>query len=200
MRAWGWRQFSQLTPVMLIVVITAVGCGSLADQPPQNAKQQLPFTENKPFIVPANTVIYVRLRESITSATARTGQGFAAVLDDPLLVADQTIAPQGADVTGTVVAARQSGRLNTAGYVRITLSSITLNGKTFTMQTNSALAGGGNIKNRGLGFAFLRGGTGGHLSNSFQSADSSAALGKNEVGFAADSRIGFRLTQPLTIN
>ena len=46
---------------------------------------------------------------------------------------------------GKVVAARESGHLHNAGYLRITLSSITLNGKTVPLQTNSVFVSGGAI-------------------------------------------------------
>jgi hypothetical protein len=196
MKAQSWRQF--LAPVWIAMLAAAVGCG-LGAQAPENGGQQLPFAENKPQVVAADTVIYVKLRQPVTAA-AQTGQSFAAVLDEPLLAEGQTVAPQGAEVTGKVVAARESGRLHTAGYVRITLTSITLNGKSIAIQTNSAIAGGGSFKNRD--FSFLRGGADRSLSHSFQATDSSSssATGKKEAGFDADQRIGFRLTQALNIS
>lgn len=194
MKARSWPQFS--VPVLLTMLVAMVGCG-LGGQAPENGGQQLPFTENKPSLVAANTMIYVRLRQPVTAA-AQPGQSFAAVLDEPLVVDSQTVAPRGAEITGKVVAARESGRLHTAGYVRITLSTITLNGKTLALQTNSALAGGATFKNRG--FSFMKGGADGSPSQSFQATDSSAATGRKEAGFDTDHRIGFRLTQPLNIS
>lgn len=197
MRMRSCREFFPLA--LLAGFVTAIGC-SVGTQGAENVGRQLPFTDSKPLVVPANTIIYVRLRQSVTSATAQTGQSFAAVLDQPLQVDNQTVAPQGAEISGKVLAARESGRMHTAGYVRITLSSITLNGKTLAMQTNSAIAGGSSLRNRNLGIAFVKGGAGGAPSSSFQASDPSAASGKKEAGFAVDSRIGFRLTQPLTIS
>lgn len=195
MKAWSWRQF--LVPALLTMLVALVGCG-LGTQAPEGAGggQQLPFTENKPSVVAANTTIYVRLRQPVTAA-AQPGQTFAAVLAEPLLVDGQTVAPQGTEITGKVVAARESGRVHTAGYVRITLSSIALNGKTIAIQTNSAIAGGSSFKNRD--FSFMKSGTDGSPSQSFQATDSSAATGRKEAGFDTDRRIGFRLTQPLSI-
>src|SRR5260370_13308702 len=134
MKARSWRQF--LAPVLVMMLAAVVGCG-LGAPAPENGGQQLPFAENKPQVGAADTVIYVKLRQPVTAA-AQPGQSFAAVLDEPLLVDSQSVAPQGSEVTGKVVAARESGRLHTAGYVRITLTSITLNGKSIAMPTNSA--------------------------------------------------------------
>jgi hypothetical protein len=149
-----------------------------------SSSQQIPFTESKPLVVPADTMLYVRLRQPLNSASAKAGQSFAAVLDEPMLVEDQPVAQPGTEVTGTVVAARASGRVNAAGYVRIVISSITVNGKVVPVQTASVIAGGVNIHNHNLSFV---GGS------SFQENH------RAQAGFAAGQRLGFRLTQPLSL-
>lgn len=154
----------------------------------QSSSQQLPFTDSKPLVVPADTMIYVRMQRALTSASAKAGQSFTAVLDEPLLAEDQTVAQAGTELTGTVVAARDSGRVNTAGYVRVVISSITVNGKTVPMQTASVIAGGANIRNHNLSFVMGR-------TNSFQDTGR-----KTQAGFAAGQRLAFRLTQPLSFD
>jgi len=205
--------------ILLVLAGLAAGCSvgsqtsSVAADTP--GAQQLPFVEGKALVVPANTAIYVRLQQSISSTTAQSGQNFSAVLDEPLAVDGQTLAPEGTVVTGKVVTARDSGRLNNAGYLRITLASITLNGKAVPLQTNSMFVSGGSYKKRNL--AFIGGGAGGgallgELVGRGQGAAAGSALGatgsttaayatgKKEVGFMAERRLGFRLTQPLNIS
>src|SRR5690242_920786 len=46
--------------------------------------------------VPAGTPILVRLQESLSSETARAGQTFEAVLDEPLVAHGVTVVPRGA--------------------------------------------------------------------------------------------------------
>ena len=202
--------------ILLVLAGLAAGCGVGAQPPtvatdtPATPQQQLPFVEGKALVVPANTAIYVRLQQSISSATAQSGQNFSAELDEPLVVEGQTLAPIGAAVTGKVVAARESGHMHNAGYLRITLSSITLNGKTVALQTNSVFVSGGSYRKRNL--AFIGGGAGGGTllgalvgggkdaaigSTVGGGATAAYATGKKEVGFIAERRLGFRLTQPL---
>lgn len=204
--------------ILLVLAGLAAGCGVGAQPPtvvadtPATQQQQLPFVESKALVVPANTAIYVRLQQSISSSTAQSGQNFSAELDEPLVVDGQTLAPKGAPVTGKVVAARESGHMHNSGYLRITLSSITLNGKTVPLQTNSVFVSGGSYKKRNL--AFIGGGAGGGaLTGALIDGGKGAAIGstvgatggttaayatgKKEVGFIAERRLGFRLTQPL---
>ncbi|HEY1940409.1 MAG TPA: hypothetical protein VGJ33_20955 [Candidatus Angelobacter sp.] len=204
--------------ILLVLAGLAIGCGVgtqpstvTADTP---APQQLPFVESKPLVVPANTAIYIRLQEAISSTTAQAGQDFSAVLDEPLMVEGQMFAPEGAPVQGKIVAASESGHLHNAGYLRITLSSITLNGKAVPLQTNSMFVRGGSYRNRNLAFigggagggallgALAGGGKGALIGSALGSTGGTTAAyatGKKEVGFVAERRLGFRLTQPLSI-
>lgn len=150
-----------------------------------SSSQQIPFTESKPLVAPADTMLYVHLLQPLTSA-AKAGQTFTAVLDEPLLIDDQPVVQPGTELTGTVVASRESGRVNTAGYVRVVISSITVNGKTVPVQTASVIAGGANIRSHNL--SFVSG-----SASSFQDTSHKA-----QAGFAAGQRLGFRLTQPLS--
>ena len=84
--------------ILLALAGLAAGCGAGAQPPavaadtPSTPPQQLPFAEGKTLVVPANTAIYVRLQQSISSATAQSGQNFSAELDEPLVVEGQTLA------------------------------------------------------------------------------------------------------------
>lgn len=203
-----------LATVVMAMLTTAVGCSGIASQPPDTSQQSgsPPFSES--LVLSRGTPIHVRLQQPISSSTAETGQTFSAVLDEALVAHGRTIAPEGTTVSGRVVAARKSGYLRDAGYLRVTLSSVTVNGKEIPVQTSSVFVEGGTYKNRKL--AYTGGGSGlnalmealaesgnssagGSVVGNSDGSTAAYVNGKKEVGFAADRRMSFRLIEPLNI-
>jgi hypothetical protein len=162
--------------------------------------------------VPAGTPISVRLQNAVSSATAGVGDSFDAVLDEPLVVNEQTVVPRGAAARGRVEAVRRSGRLHNSGYLRIALTSVVADGKAMPIHTSSIFVAGGSHKNRDL--ALIGGGAGGgaligalagggkgaligSLVGAGAGTGAAYATGKKDVGFGVERRLTFRLTQPL---
>src|SRR5215475_4960105 len=132
------------------------GCGRVdgnveAASPDPNASQP-PFSGSKlakvfgikpaPITIPAGTPLGIRLQNSVSSASANSGDRFDAVIDEPVVINGTTVIPQGATATGRVVTAKSSGRLHKPGYLRLALASVTVNGKDVPVQTSSVFAQG----------------------------------------------------------
>lgn len=217
-----------LVLILLLIVSAAVGCSR--EPGPQNIEdssaQQLPFERSADqkgipptsdiaqTSIPSGTPITVRLQSSVSSASSRTGESFDAVLDEPLIINGQTVAPRGANVTGRVVSAKSSGHLKDPGYIRLTLMTLAINGKELPIQTSTIFAKGESHEKRNL--AMIGGGTAagaliGGLAGGGKGAligtavgaaggtGTAYATGKKDVGFSSERRLTFRLTQSVSV-
>jgi hypothetical protein len=131
--------------------------------------------------LPPGTEITVALRLALSSADARAGDSFDAVLDAPVVVGGKTVAPRNAPVTGKVVATKASGGSYDPGYMRVTLASIAMNGKSIPLQTSSIFSKG----------------------RSYEGVMPAATAGvptPADVRFSTGHRFTFRLAQPLHLH
>jgi len=135
--------------------------------------------------IPAGTQLNIRLQLPLSSASARVGESFAAVLDAPVIVAEKTVVPRGALVTGSVMATKAS-ELHDPGYLRLTLISMVVNGKTIPLRTSSIFAKGGSYASSPT------------ISGSaLNSSQFSLSPSKDDVRFSTGHSLTFRLAQPL---
>jgi hypothetical protein len=215
--------------LMFAISIFILGCGSVPENvsaagAASGESSSPPFSKAKQgdssahalaseeVTVPAGTAVSIRLQNAISSASNHPGDEFAAVLDEPVVVNGNTVAPRGAAVRGRVMAARSSGRLHKSGYLRLALVSVEMNRKSVPVHSSSVFAAGGSHKNRNLALigggagagavigAIAGGGMGALIGSAVGAGSGTAgayATGKKEVSFAPERRLTFRLTQPL---
>src|SRR5512146_3195775 len=136
------KSLVSIFPILLALALAA-GCSKVpsanadnADNGDSSSSAVLPNNSAGPGepaaavqMVPAGTPLTVLLQSGVSSASAQSGDTFDAVLDEPVMVKGETMIPKGAEVTGRVVAANQGGRLHKPAFLRITLVSVRLNGK-----------------------------------------------------------------------
>jgi hypothetical protein len=191
-----WRQASQLIVVLTVAAISLaweIGCSRQLVVPGSagSAAAPLPFdrvSDNSGISptagfsfdgIPAGTEVTVRLQSALSSADSRAGDSFQAVLVEPLVVAGKMVVPPGAEVTGTVVAEKNSAGLNDPGYLRLTLASISMNGKAIALESSTIFAKGGSHKKQ------------------VASTEPSINPAQGDVRFSTGRRLTFRLVQPL---
>src|SRR5882762_1074587 len=92
-----------------------------------------------PVTVPDETVIHVRLNQAVASDENRPGDHFTATVSQPVVLADKTVVPVGAEVEGRIVDARHSGRLKGRARLNLALESINVNGTEYDIRTTSAV-------------------------------------------------------------
>lgn len=168
----------------------------------------------KAVVVPAGTVLTVRLGNAVGSKISTPGQSFTATLAQPIEVEGKEVVPAGANASGTVVDAKPLGRFKGGALLKIKLDSITINGADKQVETSSVtrtekgkgkrtavMAGGG----AGLGALIggLAGGGKGALIGAAAGGGAgtagSAFTGNKEIVLPAESAVSFKLEQPLDL-
>lgn len=166
------------------------------------------------IVVPAGTPIVIRLSNSLSSGTSRTGQTFLGTLARPLNIKGRTAFPAGSTVVGTVVDAKSRGKLKGEAILDLSLSSITVRGrahpistrilentekgkgKRTAVTTGGGAAGGGLIGGiaggaKGFGIGALVGGATGLVGG--------AVTGNKQIELPAESVLTFRLSAPVRL-
>ena len=167
-----------------------------------------------PMVVPAGTDLVITISQSLGSKTSQSGQTFLATVARPVTVGDQTAIPKGSSVTGTVITAKEKGKIKGEGQLSLTLRSITINRQTYQIQTGvldstikgkgkrtAATAGGGAAGGaliggiagggKGAGIGALVGAAGGFVGGAF--------TGNKQIELPAETVLTFGLSAPLTL-
>ena len=202
--------------VVLLATLTLAGCSQHESLPTAEdaatADQHLPFAAASdktgffptgslaPTVIPAGTPVSIHLQLALSSASSRAGDPFEAVLDEPIVVRGQTVAPQGAVITGKVLDAKAADQFEGAGYLRLALTAISLNGKAIPIQTSSIFVKRGSHEQRNV--TILRDGSGKKgalIGASIDAPGTTFATGSMDVGVAPERRLTFRLAQSLPL-
>lgn len=215
--------------IALMAVLAVGGCSQSGSTPDSAANQtenqsaaNAPAKEParaeapkpKPIVVPEGTAIAVTVDQAVSSKTNEAGDHFAASVAEPVMVDGKQVIAKGARVSGTVTDSKSAGRFKGNAALALTLSSVTVGGKEYDLKTSTyseasssrgkrtavttgvgaaagavigALAGGGKGAAIGAGAGAGAGATG------------AALTGERDVEVPAETKIDFKLSQPVTI-
>lgn len=168
----------------------------------------------QPTVVPSGTVLTVKTGEALSSKTSQAGQSFTATLAQPVIVDGRTALPTGATVNGTVVSAKEKGKIKGEGELSLALTSVSFQGQTYDIQTNpvssttkgkgkrTATTTGGGAAGGALIGGLAGGGKGagiGALAGAGAGLIGGAMTGNKQIEIPAESALSFTLAAPLTL-
>ncbi|HET7871864.1 MAG TPA: hypothetical protein VFL42_05090, partial [Terriglobales bacterium] len=102
----------------------------------QTAPPPPPPPQPKKVTVPSGTSLSIRLIDTLDSEKNRVGDPFRATLNAPVVIDDEVVIPQDADVQGRVVDVKSAGRYAGAATLALELTTLSFNGKTYNLSTN----------------------------------------------------------------
>src|SRR5215470_4197390 len=185
---------------------------STSSEPTAEQKTERPAP--KPIVIPAGTVLSVTVDQNISSKTANTGDHFDASLAQAVMVNGREVLHTGTKVSGVVTDAKSAGRFKGHAELGLALDTITVNGRTDQLQTSSvaesskgrgkrtAVGAGGGAALGAIVGAIAGGGKGaaiGAAAGGGAGTAGAAFTGKRDIEIPAETRLDFKLAQPLTI-
>jgi len=220
------RQFASITVCLLSAGLFAASCGKSADQPSATDANSSPSVaesakaavkkaiEPRPLVVPADTVLAVVLDQSISSKTTNSGEKFSATVEAPVEVEGKVAIPKGARAEGIVKDAKPAGRFKGGAVLSLALTSVTVDGKDYEIQTSAptmaskgkgkrtaAMVGGGAGGGALIG-GLAGGGKGaviGGLIGAAAGTGGAGLTGNRDITLAAETALNFKLLEPVNI-
>jgi BON domain len=164
--------------------------------------------------LPADTILPVRLNQTLDSASTQTGEPFAGVLASDLVVDNLVVLSHGTPVSGRVSSVQEAAHFKGNSLLSIELTSIDRHGEHLTVTTDTfSKEGAGRGKNTaekvggGAAVGAILGGIfgGGKGAAIGAAAGGGAGAGVNaatrgqQVQIPAETLVRFRLTNPITL-
>ena len=196
--------------------IRQVGSSSAAAHKSAHATAaEAPPPKPKPVVIPAGTVIAVRLQQALGSKTSQEGEHFEASVAAPVMIDGKTIVPTGSTAYGRVTQAHAAGKFKGGATLAVELTDLRVNGLDYPIQSTAAAQ---TSKGKGKRTATMIGGGagGGALIGGLAGGGKGAAIGalvgagagtvgsaftggNRDISLPAESALSFELTAPVTI-
>ena len=147
--------------------------------------------------IPAGTQLTVRLSDPLDSERNQVGDTFHGSLSAPIVIDGETVIPSGADVVGRVADVKSAGRFAGNSVLTLELTSLSVNGRTYNVQTNQwSRAGKGEGKNTAtkVGVGTVAGAALGGIIGGGKGAAIGAAAGAGAGTGVAASKKGQQIT------
>ncbi len=187
------------------------------EPPPQQVAPPQPPPPPPPpekVTIPAGTQLSVRLNDPLSSESNKVGDTFHGSLSTPIVLNGETVIPSGADIVGRVANVQSAGRFAGSSLLTLELTSVSVNGKTYNIQTNqwskqgkgegkstATKVGVGTVAGAVLG-GLIGGGKGaaiGAASGAGAGTGVAAAKKGEQIKLAPEAVLNFQIINPLTV-
>ena len=166
------------------------------------------------IVIPAGTLVDVRMIDTINSASDHVGQSFKASLVSPIVVDNETVIPRNSDVYVKLASVKSAGNMGGTSELRVQLDRIFIGKKSYVVESNTFSQVGGSqtkttARNIGIGTAIgaaigaISGGKKGAVIGGAAGAGTGvaveAATKGEQVRIESESALTFRLEAPIEV-
>ena len=115
-----------------------------------------PASTFREVTIPADTSLTVTLLTPVASDTSKVEDQVRGTLAKPVIVSGKTVVPAGAEVVGSVIEAKQSGRVKGRALIAFRFERLIVNGESHQIRTarvarEAAPSTGDDVKKGGIG-------------------------------------------------
>ena len=165
-------------------------------------------------VIPAGTLINIRMIDAINSDTDHVGQAFKASMVSPVILDNETVIPRNADVYVKLVSVKAAGNMSGTSELKVQLDRIFIGKKSYMVESNTFIQAGASqttksAKTVGIGTAIgaaigaISGGRKGAVIGGAAGAGTGVAIEAatkgEQVRIASESPMTFRLEAPLEV-
>lgn len=181
---------------------------------PVAAQPTPPPEPPKPVVIPAGTIFDVVINQGLGSKSSKTGDKFSATLENPVSIDGKIVVPKSSTAKGTVVEAKAKGKVKGEARLKLALTSITINGTSYTISTSmsentskgkgkrtAATTGGGAAVGAVIG-GIAGGGKGAAIGAGVGAGAGfagGAMTGNSQIELPAETSLSFQLASPITL-
>ncbi|MBI3406551.1 MAG: BON domain-containing protein [Acidobacteria bacterium] len=204
------RDVQPTAPVSPAPIVAPPAPAPAAQVEPPKPKEPEPIRVE----IPARTTIYIRMIDGVNTEVNHAGDTFAASLDAPIAVNGDVVIPTGTDVWLKLSDARSAGRMAGRSEVRLELSRIEFQGKSYALVSSAyqqqgssegaktaQKVGGGAAIGAVLG-GIIGGGKGAAIGAGAGAGAGTVAAASakgKQIQIAPETRLNFSLEQPFEV-
>lgn len=182
-----------------------------ATSAPPAAEPAPAATHVREITIPADTLLTVSLETPMASDTSHVEDPISGTLTKPIVVGGRTVVPAGAAVSGSVVAAKESGRVKGRASIAFAFDRLSLHGEGYRIRTARVTrvapsSKNDDVKKGGIGAAagaiiggIAGGGKGAAIGAGAGATGTVLATKGREIRLAAGTRVSTRLREPVKI-
>jgi hypothetical protein len=171
--------------IWIVMALCLSACGSVTADKDEATDEKAKAAVAKPappprIIIPEGTPLHIVLKEGVSASKSEPGTEFSASLAEPVVVNGKTVLQQGSRVVGRVVDSKESGRVKGRATLSLALTSITHNGKSVPIETQTYVGVAESTKKRDAGVIGGAAGVGaviGAIAGGGKGAATGAAIG-----------------------